>query len=136
MNMSMTMNDPWEILDDLLGLSSRTLRAVRERAAGRFPPMNVYLGNDAVVVDVELPGKTADEIELTLDAKSVTVANRPRTADGEAGASDVARRSWSRCRELPFAVDAEKASAKFENGILRITLPKAEEAKKTRIAIQ
>lgn len=136
MNMSMTMNDPWELFDDLLGLSDRTLRAVRERAAGRFPPMNVYLGDDAVIVDVELPGKTADEIELTLDAKSVTIANKPHSAEGEDGKADVARRGWSRCRELPFAVDAEKAAAKFENGILRVTLPKAAEAKKTHIAIQ
>ena len=51
--MSTLMNiDPWSFLDDLLDTGSRTFRNMRARAAGRFPPVNVYLDDDAVIIDL------------------------------------------------------------------------------------
>ena len=44
--------------------------------------------------------------------------------------------AWSRRLELPFRVNAEKANAKFTNGILRVELPKADAAQVRKIAIQ
>ena len=76
--MSTLMNiDPWGFLDDLFATGSRTLRTMRARAAGRFPPVNVYLDDDAVIIDLELPGKTAKDVELTLEAQAVTITDRP-----------------------------------------------------------
>ena len=54
MNTLMNM-DPWGFLDDLLDTGSRTFRNMRARAAGRFPPVNVFLDDDAALIDVELP---------------------------------------------------------------------------------
>ena len=103
--MNTIMNiDPWGFLDDLLDTSSRTFRTIRARAAGRFPPVNVFLDDDAVIVDLELPGRTAKDVELTLEPEAV--------------------------------VNADKANAKFTDGILRIELPKAEATGVKRIAIQ
>ena len=124
MNTLMNIN-PWSFLEDVLDTNSRTLKAIRARASGRFPPVNVLMDDNAIVVDVELPGKTAAEIDLTLEPQSVTIADKP--AEGEC--------AWRRRRELPFRVNAEKASAKFTNGILRIELPKADEAARHRIMI-
>lgn len=124
MNTLMNIN-PWSFLDDILNTESRAFKCLRERAAGRFPPVNILMDEDAVIVDVELPGKTAKDVELTLDAQSVTIADKPK--EGEA--------AWRRRLELPFRVNADKANAKFTNGILRIELPRAEAAGKRRIAI-
>ena len=125
MNTLMNM-DPWGFLDELIDTGSRTFRTMRARAAGRFPPVNVFLDADAALVDVELPGKSAKDVELTLEPQAVVIADKP-----EEGKTRV----WSRRLELPFRVSAEKANAKFDNGILRIELPKAEATGVHKIAI-
>lgn len=123
--------DPWGLLDDLLGTPSHTFRTMKARAAGRFPPANVFLDDTALLVELELPGKTAANVDLTLEPQALVIADKPATpAEGNAPAP-----AWSRRIELPFRVNAEKANAKFENGILRIELPKAEATGTTRIAI-
>jgi len=126
--------DPWGFLDELLDTGSKTLRSVRARAAGRFPPVNVFLDDTAVRIDLELPGKTANDVDLTLEAQAVVVADRPTepTAEGEPKPAS----AWSRRIELPFRIDAEKANARFVNGILAIELPKAETSVARKIAIQ
>jgi len=136
MNTLMNM-DPWGFLDDLLDTGSRAFRTVRARAAGRFPPVNVYLDEDAVIVDLELPGKTANDVDLSLEPQAVVIADRPPeapAADGKPAARPAP--AWSRRLELPFRVNAEKAGARFENGILRVMLPKAEKDGVRKIAIR
>lgn len=136
MNSIFDMN-PWTLLDELLGadLTARSIvRNARNRAEGRFPPVNVLVDDDAAVVEAELPGRTAADIELTLDPDAVVLSDKP-AAPAE-GATEKPAPAWKRRIELPFRVDAEKASAKFENGILRIDLPKAESRTARRIQIQ
>ena len=136
MNTLMNIN-PWSILNDLLDANSRAFRNMRARAAGRFPPVNVYLDDDAIIVDVELPGKTAKDVELSLEPQAVSIADRPaETTDAETGKAAETQPTWSRRLELPFRVDADKANAKFANGILRIELPRAEKTGVRRIAIE
>ena len=136
--MNTLMNiDPWSFLDDLIGTPSRTFKAVRARVAGRFPPVNVLLDDNAVIIDLELPGKTAKDIDLTLEAQAVVVADKPTvTTDAETGKPVEANPAWSRRLELPFRVNTDKANAKFTNGILRIELPKADAPGVRRIAIE
>ena len=136
MNTIMNM-DPWGLLDELLGTGSRAFRSVRARAAGRFPPVNVFLDDDAVIVDMELPGKTAKDVELTLEQQAVVISDKPAPAEVKDGKTPEAlpAPAWSRRLELPFHVNAEKANAKFANGILRIELPKADAVGVKRIAI-
>lgn len=136
MNTPMIMN-PWSILDEMLDANSRVFSRLRARASGKFPPVNVFLDDNAVIVDLELPGKTAKDVELTLEPQAVVVADKPEAkVDAETGKSLETTPAWSRRLNLPFRVNAEKANAKFADGILRIELPKAEEANVHHIAIQ
>ena len=123
--------DPWSILDDLLGTGSRAIRVARARAAGRFPPVNVYLDDNAAMIDLELPGRTAADVELSLEPQAVVIADRPAKDDS----NPAPRPAWSRRVELPFRVNADKANARFDNGILRVELPRAEADGVRRIAI-
>ena len=136
--MNTLMNlDPWSFLDELFGTNNRTFQNMRARAAGRFPPVNVFLDDDAIIIDLELPGRGAKNVTLSLEPQAVVIADKPaEEIDKETGKAVEARPAWSRRLELPFRVNADKASAKFENGILRIELPKAEAAGVRRIAIQ
>lgn len=133
MNTLMSM-DPWSFLDELLDSGSRAFKAARARAAGRFPPVNVLLDDNAVIIDLELPGKTSRDVDLTLEPQAVVIADRP--AEAQEGTPAAARPAWSRRLDLPFRVDAAKANAKFTDGILRIELPKADAPEVKRIAIQ
>ena len=129
--------DPWGILDDLLNVNSRTFRDLRARAAGRFQPVNVFYDDDAIIIDMELPGKTAKDISLSLEPQAIVIADKPaETTDAETGKPAAARPAWSRRLDLPFRVNADKANAKFTNGILRVQLPKADADGVKRIAIE
>jgi len=135
MNTLMNM-DPWGFLDDLFDTRSRTFRSMRARAAGRFPPVNVYLDEDAALIDLELPGKTAKDVDLTLEPQAVVISDKTAETVGEDGkAAEKQAPAWSRRLELPFRIDAEKANAKFTNGILRIELPRADATGVKKIAI-
>lgn len=131
--MSTIMNiDPWGFLDELLDTSNRTFRAMRARAAGRFPPVNVFIDDNAAIIELELPGKTAKEVSLALEPQAVTVADKPAAEEGK----EPRQPAWSRRLDLPFCVNADKANAKFTDGILRIELPKEDAAGVKHIAIQ
>lgn len=131
MNTLMNMN-PWSVLEGLLDANSRAFRTVQARAAGRFPPVNVYLDQDALIIDVELPGRTAKDVALTLEAQAVMIADNPAPAEeGKPAAAP----KWSRRLELPFRVDEAKANAKFRDGILRVELPRADAVGVRKIAI-
>ena len=131
--MSTIMNiDPWGFLDEFLDTSNHTFRAMRARAAGRFPPVNVFIDDNAAIIELELPGKTANEVSLALEPQAVTVADKPAAEEGK----EPRQPAWSRRLDLPFRVNADKANAKFTNGILRIELPKEDAAGVKHIAIQ
>ena len=135
--MNTLMNiDPLAFLDDLIDTGNRAFRNMRARAAGRFPPVNVLLDDTAAIIDIELPGKTAKDVELSLEPQAVVIAGRSgETVDAEIGKPRETRPAWSRRIELPFRVDADKANAKFTDGILRVELPKADAPAVKRIAI-
>src|SRR5574344_1574603 len=135
MNTLMDMN-PWNILGDLLDDNSLALQKVRARAAGRFPPVNVFLDDNAILIDVELPGRTAKDVDLALEPQSITITDRPAEIPaGADGKMTPTKPAWSRSLDLPYRVNADKANAAFKNGILRIELPRAEAKTAHRIAI-
>lgn len=128
--------DPFSFLDDLFNTGNRAFRTMRARAAGRFPPVNVLADDNAVIIDLELPGKTAEDVELSLEPQAAIIADKPKAEpETEAGKAATTQSAWSRRIELPFRVDADKANAKFTNGILRIKLPKADAPSIRKIAI-
>ncbi|HQY06422.1 MAG TPA: Hsp20/alpha crystallin family protein [Lacunisphaera sp.] len=95
--------------------------------ATRSIPVSVHEDKDNLQVSAELPGvERADiNIELLDDTLSLTATRK----HGEQVTS------FARRFSLPYAAQADKVTASYENGILRLTLPKAEAAKPRQIAI-
>ena len=136
MNTMLNIN-PWSVLGELLDANSRAFKSMTARASGRFPPVNVYVNDNAVIVDLELPGKTAKDVNLSLEPQAIVITDKPTEITNAAtGTPAEVRPAWSRRLELPFRVEADKTSAKFIDGILRIQLPKAENAGIRHIAIE
>ena len=135
MNTMLNIN-PWSFFSDLLDADSRAFKNITARVAGKFPPINIYFSDNAILVDVELPGKTANDVNLSLEPQAIVITDKPTGGDTEAGKTVGMRLAWSRRLELPFRADADKATAKFSDGILRIQLPKAENTGIRQIEIE
>jgi HSP20 family protein len=119
------------VLDEMMDVDrrlNRVLQATADRVSGRYPRVNIYAGDDGAMVDAELPGIDPSTVEVAVDARVLTIKGK-RPGEGEE------ERPFERRFELPFAVAEEGLNAKYACGVLRVTLPKAPEAKPRRIAI-
>lgn len=105
-----------------------------------YPPVNVYEDKDAFHIEVLAPGLDPSSVNITALRNSVTISGeKPRAVAGKAEAVHREERSsgkFSRRVELPVDVDESKAKAEYRNGVLVVTLPKAEQAKPKAIAVQ
>jgi HSP20 family protein len=107
--------------------------------SGWSPALDLYENNDNVVAVVELPGMRKEEIEISLQDGMLTVAGERKreSANGEkAERSERYIGTFRRSIVLPARVDANKVSATYRDGILTVTLPKAEEAKPKQIPVR
>jgi HSP20 family protein len=106
-------------------------------------PLDVYATPEEAIVIAAVPGMTPENLAITYTQNTLTLSGSvPNVAESEQGqhATWYLRELWSgqfqRTVTLPFEVDASKAEATFEHGIVRITLPKAEWTKPQKIAIK
>jgi HSP20 family molecular chaperone IbpA len=105
-------------------------------------PIDVYSTNNQAVILAAVPGLTPDEVGLSINQNTVTLSGtvrNPADADDAKDAiwyvSELGGGSYRRSVTLPFAVDADEATATLQHGILRVVLPKADSAKPKKIAI-
>lgn len=107
--------------------------------AGVFPPINVTQDRDRFYVRAELPGIKADELSLsTLGNQLVISGKRDIPEQGRVSyhRKERAQGSFSRTVVLPSDIDAAEVEARYADGILTVTLPKAEEAKPRQIKVK
>lgn len=108
---------------------------------GRFPKMDVVDQADTLLVRAELPGVKKEDIEISLSDNLLTISTHTRqeTSKEEKGKfqrREIYQGSFSRSITLPVNVDAGKAAAKFKDGMLELTFPKVEAAKRRSIKIE
>jgi HSP20 family protein len=107
--------------------------------AGASLPLDVTNTPDALVVEAALPGVRPDDVEITVEDGTLTIraesTSERQETDGETIINEIRRGSMSRAIALPSGLEADKANATFENGILRLTFPRAEAVKPRQIRI-
>lgn len=106
------------------------------------PELDAWETENAYLVQLDLPGISADQVEITFERNTLTVrGNRPRTLQApETGELRVffAERDWgsfTRSLRFPQHVVGDNIEAKFADGVLTIHIPKSEASKPRRIAI-
>jgi HSP20 family protein len=103
-------------------------------------PLNVRTTADALVVEAELPGLRPEDVEITLENNTLTIRAEDRTERSEEQGDwivrEIARGSVMRTVTLPAGLEADKAEATFEHGVLRLRIPKAEQVKPRHIQIR
>ena len=106
--------------------------------SGWTPALDLYQDNDNVVAVVELPGMRKEDIDISLHDGMLTIAGERQSSSSEGENAERTERFTGKFRRsitLPTRVDAEKVSASYKDGILTVTLPKAEEAKPKKVEV-
>ena len=106
---------------------------------GWSPALDLYESGDHFEAVVELPGMRKEDIDISLHDGTLTInGERKRESNNGETAQRTGRYvgTFRRSIELPTRVDASKVSAIYQDGILKVTLPKAEEAKPKQIQVK
>ena len=125
-----TMND---LLED-------SLTTAGVRSARSYPAMDIAEQEIDYVAIVELPGVKREDVKITFENDLLTVQGerKPYAIPEEARVllNEMRVREFSRSIRIPVGIDVNNISAELENGILRIVLPKSQEARVRTIAIK
>jgi len=105
-----------------------------------MPAIDMYQTNDDVIVKACLPGLKADDVQISVTADMLTLRGEFKLDNDDKDATWHIREhrsgSFERSIMLPTDVQSDKAKAEFEDGVLTVTLPKAETVKPKTITIR
>ncbi|MDP6347735.1 MAG: Hsp20/alpha crystallin family protein [Dehalococcoidia bacterium] len=141
----------WEPVREMVGLRHamerlfddgffRPLRLREAEADGRYFPLDVYHTPEAVVARAVLPGVRPEDVEISIDGNSLRISASSKE-EGEVKDESYLRREWhrgtyARIVSLPEGLRGDQAEAVFEDGVLTLTIPKAEEIKPKIIKVK
>lgn len=98
-----------------------------------FPAVNIVETNDAYELEFNVPGRKKDDFKITVDKNILTVSFEKKEESKEEGKQFIKRefvmQSFNRSFTLDEKINADDINAKYENGLLLLTLPKKEEVK-------
>jgi HSP20 family protein len=104
------------------------------------PLVDISETKDNFVVKAELPGLEAKDVNVSISGDMLTVKGEKKTEEEEKDEHyhriERYSGSFQRAFQLPSGVKADKVKATFDKGILKVTLPKVEEAKKKKIEVE
>lgn len=131
---------PWGFLDDMEKMVSGLWESWEPMATTLTPRTDIFEDKDGLVVKAELPGIKRSDLDIALEGDMLTIkAEKQKEKVDEDTTYYRCERSfgqYTRHISLPYQVDAEQVSATFKDGLLKIKLPRGEEAKSKHIEIK
>ena len=123
---------PFQDMDRLLTDLTRTPAAVGM-------PMDLYREGDTFYAEIDLPGVDPSSVDVDVDDRTLTVRAERKTATGDAGRSWLTRErptgTFARQLTLGSRVALDRIEAEYSDGVLRLTIPMAEDAKPRKISV-
>ena len=120
-------------------VSPLTWRTIGGGSDSLTPPIDVHETADEIVVTAALPGMKANDVEITMTGQTLTMRGEFKADDKIEKDQYLYRErrfgSFSRTLQLPVRVEGDRAQASFSDGVLRLSIPKAEEVKPRQIRI-
>lgn len=108
-----------------------------ERVEYQTPAVDIYATEDGYTLEADLPGVSKDGLEIYLDQNTLTlVGRRSRPTPESAAYRESSDAEFRRVFELDPAVDSAGITARIEDGVLTLTLPKADSAKPRQITVK
>jgi HSP20 family protein len=140
---------PWSIFDELESMQEGMNRLLSGQASERpmlrrgrpsYPLLNVWSSAEGVVIDAELPGVEPQDVEITVQGDELTLRGKVNEREAAEGESYHRRErptgEFVRTLQLPFRADSNGVKARYRNGVLRLSIPRSEEEKPKRIAVE
>ena len=129
----------WPTFGRLANLQDELDRLFESPLTGWAPALDVHEDKDSFSIRVELPGMRREDIEVSLQDGALVISGERKEEKVTEG-TEVHRQErfygrFSRALTLPSAVAGDKVKAQYKDGILTVTLPKAEEAKPKAITV-
>ena len=140
--------NPWTIFDELESLQTDMNQILSAPDASRFgrrvraayPPLNVWSSQEGLVVDAEMPGVDPQDVEISVVGDELSLRGKVNAQEPAAGETILRRErpagEFQRTLQLPFRAHAAAVKATSKNGILRVSIPRSEEEKPRKIAIE
>ena len=128
--------DPWRTLERL----NRAASGMLAQSTSEFPAVNVWADSDKAIITSELPGISAEEVDIAVNGKSITLRGSRKLEDACEGECYHRQERWhgqfTRTIDLPYLIDTEKVEARFNKGVLHVTVPRAEADKPRKITVK
>ena len=140
--------NPWTVFDELESIQADMNRLLGGEDPARFarparaayPPLNVWSSPEGLTIDAEMPGVDPQDVEISVVGDELSLHGNVNTQDPAAGETVLRRErpagEFQRTLQLPFRANTGAVKATFKNGILRIAIPRSEEEKPRKIAIE
>jgi HSP20 family protein len=138
----LTMNPVWRSLDEMQHEVNRVFDRLGHHpfGIGEFPALNLWEEGDQLYIEAELPGLELSDLEIFVTGRNqFTLKGERKPPAVENGVAHRQERGFGkfvRTIALPYAVDENAVEARFENGVLKVRLPKHEMAKPRKIEIK
>lgn len=103
--------------------------------------LDMYEEDDNLIIELKAPGFTEDNLDITVKAGTVTITGSAEEREEEKDKErkyfrrEIQTQSFTRRIDLPYKVKTDKAEADFEDGVLKLNLPKSEEEKPKTVSI-
>jgi HSP20 family protein len=114
-------------------------RAIEDRANGQPLALDVHENNDTYTIVADLPGVNADDISIQFQDDVLTISAETQQEKNEANGNMLIQErrygKTSRSLRFPVHVNSTAVEADYNNGVLTVTVPKAEEVKPRRISV-
>ena len=107
--------------------------------AARLPAANIWETADALIVEMETPGVSAEHVDVNVVNDELTIRGRREIQTPENATAHRRERAagqFERVFGLPFAIDADKVEANLINGVLTVRLPKAATAMPRKVSVR
>lgn len=108
---------------------------------GWSPSVDLYEEKDKFIVRAEMPGMKKEDIDVTASGDTITISGEKKHEEEAKEGKDTYRSErffgrFQRTITLPAAMDISKIEANYKDGVLSLTVPKAEEAKRKQIEVK
>lgn len=145
--MSISKYDPFRELRSLQDEMNRLFmtnlpRSVAQEdlaSGGWSPSVDIYESENEIILEAELPGMNRDDFEVSIENNVITLKGKREFQKRDEGDNyhrvERSYGAFTRSFSLPRTVSAENTTAEYRNGVLRVSLPKREEAKARRIEV-
>ncbi len=132
--------EPWHELERMQQEMSRLTQGITVPYSADFPEINIWAGENDLIVTSEIPGVEAGRIDISVKGDTLTISGSRIAEELKEGETyhrqERSHGNFSKVIQLPFRVDSSRVDAKYEKGILMLKLPRPEEEKMKRIEIK